>query len=390
MSVVMLRDITAFLLRVPSAIFGFLWKDYGLDPFLFTFIPFAIDVIPLFAFVRIFWHPVEIGPVNNKSVMEQFNWRKWALFFVVYVMIAALFLYGAHSACLSPLGQIIGFPAVIARSPVRALLLSPLLLLPRISWIVGKLTDTTFGTYVPLIYLPNVHRQLGWVTLILALVHTVGHFFLIFDTTALETVHLTQYDLLFPPWVLGWVALIGLIVCVLAGYIYYTYKEHQTCRINFEAFWFCHVIGAGVFFFFSAIHGMWRVLGPFPFFWTPLVAMLVLVLLDSIFRSRSGESIILSDQTIPIPNFGFELVVKTKLKCKDLSYVRMKLPGMLHMWHPFTVYSVTKIPETKERILRFLIQTVSDDKRRLGTSPFLRSLSSSSSSSYSSSFSSSL
>jgi hypothetical protein len=112
---------------------------------------------------------------------------------------------------------------------------------------------------------------------------------------------------------------------------------------------------------------LYLILGPKPMNWVIIGTTVFVLLLDQILRSRSGSSEIIAEQCIPIPKFGFELVVRTQLACEDLSYVRLRFPGITGgIYHPFTVYSVTPNLDSNDRNLRFLIQSESEDYRKLG------------------------
>ena len=356
-----IRDVATALFRLPVTISAFVDTTYQLNPFVSLYFVFMADVTPLVYTVMVFSSPVEEPPgiASDNSIFTRFDWSKVFLFSVFYSTMATLVLYSWGESRALPIA------ALIARLPIRALLFSPLLLLPRLTWLSGQVNDSSFGSAANLHHLPLFHRHLAWTMAFLVLVHVIGHFILICDQIALASLLLLPENLSFP-WVFGWLSFIGLVVAFLSGFFYYSKKEHRDCRINFEAFWWCHIIGVAFFFGFGAIHSMLRVLGFFPYFWVPLTFFLILLLVDFFFRRKIGQAVIVSHQCTPIPNFGFELVIKTGLKCKDLSYVRLRHPGPFEMFHPFTVYSAEKEEDSDERTLRFLIQTQADDKRRLG------------------------
>jgi len=369
--VLLVRKFLVGVVRLPLSIRSAFDDDYEVDSFLFVFVPFMIDAMPLLAAVRLFWNPLDSSAPAPGGSMEGFKWRKWMLLLFLSFAVLIVSTYGVTFSCLSAMGRELGIPVVFARAPIRALLLAPLLLLPRISWLTSLIGSTALGLQIPFEYFPQVHRLLAWFTLVLVVLHAIGHAFLLSDKAGLAKVNVTPSELLFPSWTLGWIAFVGFIISFLAGIVYYSHRNGRSrryCRINFEAFWLCHLIGAAIFFVFSSIHGAWMVFGDLPVFWIPMAAMMIVVVIDGFLRSRSGDTAIIADQCLPIPNFGFELAVRTELKCKNLSYINIKLPGWFQMWHPYSVYSYTKVPDSKTRIVRVIVQTEGDDDRDLGWS----------------------
>lgn len=281
-------------------------------------------------------------------------WKKRFLLGLLYLLTLTLFVNGIGATCRAKNAAALltlGDAVLLARGSARALLLMPLLVFPRLTWVLSTATDMFLELGI-LGHMPTLHQHLAWCQGTMALLHTAAHIQLVAGRAeALRTLlGAPIWTQLWYPWVTGWVVVLGF--CLALSALFYRTTRHKN-------FIWLHRLGAAVAIAVASIHGARAILSPPKFPWGAAAMAVVLVwnqlgmLTDTVLGNVRGAE----------EGDGEQIVVEVELTFAQLGpyftagkWLQLRLNGT---WHPFTI---ARAAPTQKTIYLYISRTGQDTR----------------------------
>lgn len=196
----------------------------------------------------------------------------------------------------------------------------------RSAWF-SSIFRSPLARYFPLSKNIEFHKLIATVTGILAVVHTVAHFFNYWQAPLFTQVRFAKW---------GWTgtAFLTGALALLAMFVIYTAANDEVKRAKFEIFWISH-------HFFALFYAALLLHGPVFYYWA--LIPIVLYLYERRARIVRGSRPFLVSRVEwidPVLAVHFRPLDKAAFDFQEGTYVLLNCPFVSeHEWHPFTISS---------------------------------------------------